>query len=421
MFFFFFFKQKTAYEMLRSLVGSEMCIRDRYQRRVRGCAARNMLRPAITPAIARAVSKTLRQNCAALAGVAAGAGLLSFGAYNVRCEGCNIRPPIFPRSQPQRPRTSGMKFLIAYDGSQTADEAIRYALPYLRDAEVVVYVAHAPDFSVLSSQAEAQQKLADGRAAAKKISQKAASVISSYAQANVTTVVETVPPDQSLGQAVAKRAAEQGVDCIVMGTHGYGEVQSKLLGSVSQSVLFENTRVPVLIVHEGAAAARAAHGHSVLFAVDGSELSLEAADKGAAFLTDRSKVCLFHAYRPPQQFELGPIRVDDCVEYDFSRVITNENYLQQREEQRKTRGLLKNHARERLAKASDGHLLKDEIQFISTEQDLLTGVTACMEEEHVDMVVVGSKGEAGLGRVIFGSLAHHLLHQQRPFALLVTH
>eukprot|EP00658_Telonema_sp_P-2_P002221 TRINITY_DN10852_c0_g1_i1.p1 TRINITY_DN10852_c0_g1~~TRINITY_DN10852_c0_g1_i1.p1 ORF type:complete len:219 (+),score=80.87 TRINITY_DN10852_c0_g1_i1:78-734(+) len=32
---FFFFKQKTAYEMLRSLVGSEMCIRDRYQRRVR--------------------------------------------------------------------------------------------------------------------------------------------------------------------------------------------------------------------------------------------------------------------------------------------------------------------------------------------------------------------------------------------------
>ena len=27
-FVFFFFKQKTAYEMLRSLVGSEMCIRD---------------------------------------------------------------------------------------------------------------------------------------------------------------------------------------------------------------------------------------------------------------------------------------------------------------------------------------------------------------------------------------------------------
>eukprot|EP00658_Telonema_sp_P-2_P013971 TRINITY_DN15297_c0_g1_i4.p1 TRINITY_DN15297_c0_g1~~TRINITY_DN15297_c0_g1_i4.p1 ORF type:complete len:100 (+),score=52.45 TRINITY_DN15297_c0_g1_i4:68-367(+) len=29
--FFFFFKQKTAYEMLRSLVGSEMCIRDSHR------------------------------------------------------------------------------------------------------------------------------------------------------------------------------------------------------------------------------------------------------------------------------------------------------------------------------------------------------------------------------------------------------
>src|SRR5450756_3026085 len=29
-FLFFFFKQKTAYEIMPSLVGSEMCIRDRY-------------------------------------------------------------------------------------------------------------------------------------------------------------------------------------------------------------------------------------------------------------------------------------------------------------------------------------------------------------------------------------------------------
>ncbi len=29
----FFFKQKTAYEVLRSLVGSEMCVRDRCGRR----------------------------------------------------------------------------------------------------------------------------------------------------------------------------------------------------------------------------------------------------------------------------------------------------------------------------------------------------------------------------------------------------
>ena len=36
---FFFFKQKTAYEMLRSLVGSEMCIRDRGIEKLRALAA----------------------------------------------------------------------------------------------------------------------------------------------------------------------------------------------------------------------------------------------------------------------------------------------------------------------------------------------------------------------------------------------
>src|SRR5428012_24577 len=41
-FFFFFFKQKTAYEIMPSLVGSEMCIRDRPsapRRRPRRCKA----------------------------------------------------------------------------------------------------------------------------------------------------------------------------------------------------------------------------------------------------------------------------------------------------------------------------------------------------------------------------------------------
>eukprot|EP00828_Plagiopyla_frontata_P028606 TRINITY_DN36985_c0_g1_i1.p1 TRINITY_DN36985_c0_g1~~TRINITY_DN36985_c0_g1_i1.p1 ORF type:complete len:178 (+),score=11.67 TRINITY_DN36985_c0_g1_i1:3-536(+) len=39
---FFFFKQKTAYEISACLVGSEMCIRDRYQRRVHGIAEKRI-------------------------------------------------------------------------------------------------------------------------------------------------------------------------------------------------------------------------------------------------------------------------------------------------------------------------------------------------------------------------------------------
>eukprot|EP00658_Telonema_sp_P-2_P066868 TRINITY_DN55830_c0_g1_i1.p1 TRINITY_DN55830_c0_g1~~TRINITY_DN55830_c0_g1_i1.p1 ORF type:complete len:554 (+),score=35.63 TRINITY_DN55830_c0_g1_i1:48-1709(+) len=49
MFYFFFFKQKTAYEMLRSLVGSEMCIRDRLVFATGGVTAnRNLFAGALT-------------------------------------------------------------------------------------------------------------------------------------------------------------------------------------------------------------------------------------------------------------------------------------------------------------------------------------------------------------------------------------
>ena len=54
-FFFFFFKQKTAYEMLRSLVGSEMCIRDSARPDRRAHAKTPGWATAFTPFVARIV------------------------------------------------------------------------------------------------------------------------------------------------------------------------------------------------------------------------------------------------------------------------------------------------------------------------------------------------------------------------------
>ena len=50
--FFFFFKQKTAYEMLRSLVGSEMCIRDRFRTMSRKGSASSLVSGAVWRRIA---------------------------------------------------------------------------------------------------------------------------------------------------------------------------------------------------------------------------------------------------------------------------------------------------------------------------------------------------------------------------------
>ena len=66
--FFFFFKQKTAYEIMPSLVGSEMCIRDSVMRRpfaqlplqAYACAA------SFSAITQRVVPKILRLRCPAM-------------------------------------------------------------------------------------------------------------------------------------------------------------------------------------------------------------------------------------------------------------------------------------------------------------------------------------------------------------------
>eukprot|EP00658_Telonema_sp_P-2_P085416 TRINITY_DN9733_c0_g1_i2.p1 TRINITY_DN9733_c0_g1~~TRINITY_DN9733_c0_g1_i2.p1 ORF type:complete len:333 (+),score=53.73 TRINITY_DN9733_c0_g1_i2:32-1030(+) len=62
LFFFFFFKQKTAYEMLRSLVGSEMCIRDRASARQIRTALQREDRDSGAFLSTRAMLLMLRQN-----------------------------------------------------------------------------------------------------------------------------------------------------------------------------------------------------------------------------------------------------------------------------------------------------------------------------------------------------------------------
>src|SRR5674536_380480 len=57
---FFFFKQKTAYEMLRSLVGSEMCIRDRWWSSVAPAIGVDRDFPPWRPTLAQASSDVVR-------------------------------------------------------------------------------------------------------------------------------------------------------------------------------------------------------------------------------------------------------------------------------------------------------------------------------------------------------------------------
>eukprot|EP00656_Telonema_subtile_P045207 TRINITY_DN51472_c0_g1_i1.p1 TRINITY_DN51472_c0_g1~~TRINITY_DN51472_c0_g1_i1.p1 ORF type:complete len:256 (-),score=52.01 TRINITY_DN51472_c0_g1_i1:91-858(-) len=228
---------------------------------------------------------------------------------------------------------------------------------------------------------------------------------------SIVCSIELVPQG-SVGGALVAKARDVAADCIVMGTRGQGEIKSKLFGSVSQIVLNQADQIPVLIVHPGAADTRERCGHSVVFTLDGSERSLRALEQGACFVGEGASVYLFHSYQAPQKHVIpfgGLVRVTE-----------NRFYLQECAELEAKHAALKAQASERLAGAvavpdSAVHLV------LYPAHDPCTGIEQLRVKEGADMVVVGSRGDTGVSRVVGGSLAHDLLHKEQPFALLVTH
>ena len=312
-----------------------------------------------------------------------------------------------------------MKFFVAYDGSDHAKEAIKYALPYLAGADVAIYAGFKPESSFFESKETAQKHLLEAHANAQALVAEATALIGDVA-CSIVSVVDLVPQSQGVGEQLVERAAEAEADCIVMGTRGRGEFKSKLFGSVSQAVLNHASQIPVLIVHPGAADTREAAGHSVLFALDGTERSLRAVEQGACFVEEGSAVYLFHAYEEPSRCYVIP-GGGNFNSFNRFHAIENQGYAKECEVLRVQHEQLKTDASERLNIASSVPVPPEDIHLtLYTAQDPSTGIELLRAKESIDLVVIGSRGQTGFTRLYNGSLTHDLMHKAGPFAVLVT-
>jgi nucleotide-binding universal stress UspA family protein len=128
--------------------------------------------------------------------------------------------------------TLGTQVLIAWDDSHAAARAIADALPLLRRAQSVQVIL----FNGLSREDEGG------------LSNDLASVSEWLARHGVSARTQVETTTIKVSEALLSRAADQGVDLIVMGAFGRARWRERILGGTTRDLLRSMT-VPVLMSH----------------------------------------------------------------------------------------------------------------------------------------------------------------------------
>lgn len=257
-------------------------------------------------------------------------------------------------------------FLWATDFSETSQAALEWgvALASLANAEMtLLHIAEAAEATDAKLAAEHRQKLEE---IAEQLKQKG------------LTAKTLVRPGQA-AQTIVQTASEVGADLILLGAHGHVSFREKLLGSTTEQVL-QTSPVPVLFVREKCEP----KFRHLLVPSDLSDAALPALDYAVdlASLT-KAKITLLHVVAP----------------YEGSPEAWEE---------------LKRETKEELRRWSDKVLEPSELPIIEAKVIRYhhpgAGITEFARENEVDLIVIPTHGHSALGRLIFGSVAAHVIH-----------
>ncbi len=137
-----------------------------------------------------------------------------------------IVPPIGVRS------SVGKTVMLCWNASRESARAAADALPFLQAAEKVIVLVVDPE---VSANGHGQEPGAD--------------VAVWLARHGVKVIVQRdVAADAQIGEIILSRAADHGVDLIVMGVYGHSRLREWVLGGASRTLLSSMT-VPVLMSH----------------------------------------------------------------------------------------------------------------------------------------------------------------------------
>ncbi len=291
-----------------------------------------------------------------------------------------------------------MKILLAVDGSEYSEGAAGF-LTFLNlspaDEITVFHVIHWSRF--LYNENSYQEALKEiKKLFAPKILDSALEILRPVKAKISTAVVEG-----SAKQAIIEKAAEAGMDLIVMGARGTKGIESFLLGSVTRAVAIKSA-IPVLVTKLPLSARRG--GMKILFATDGSDYSVSTQE----FLSSmpfpaNSEITVLNVMQPVFLDMYMPLTLTPGINERFIEILEKV-----RASERAESGRIVDQARKYLGRRFGN------IGVLSREGDPSAEILAASEALKADLIAVGCRGLTGI-RGMVGSVSRNILsHSKYP-------
>ncbi|WP_227378354.1 universal stress protein [Haladaptatus halobius] len=142
------------------------------------------------------------------------------------------------------------RILVPTDGSEGTKTAVEQAITHARTYDAELHVLHVVDQSAIDLTATPAADGMTSEVVHEQLDEQGQTfvdeVATQAAEAGVPTTTEMVEYGRP-HEEIQSYASEQGIDLIVIGTHGRSGLDRHLLGSVAEKVL-RTAEVPVLVV-----------------------------------------------------------------------------------------------------------------------------------------------------------------------------
>jgi nucleotide-binding universal stress UspA family protein len=283
------------------------------------------------------------------------------------------------------------KLLVAVDLSEASSSALDFALRRARMRGAEVAIAYAFDRGAIAARACGPYGAIDPYPLVRALEEEADAVLAAASErarregVQATTLLLEGPATQ----AILERARACSAGAIVVGTHGRTGVSRLAFGSVAEGIL-RLSDVPVFVVREAAVVAPALA--TILVACDGSEASIEAGRYALEFAHAEGAEVVFCTVVDPNvmrwsraEYGYDPEQLMTTVAQEAARLLEH------------TLGEAKN----------SGVPARSLLRYGDTCEEILESA----RDANADLIVLGTHGRRGLGRLFLGSVAESVLRR----------